>query len=176
MPSLVASKKHQLPPIESSFYSLYGHPYLVLLGFFVLCFSVAIFGALITSKNIKSWYATLNHPPGTPPDWFFAPVWTILYALMAISAWRIWHYPNHTSALKLWFVQLAFNALWTPVFFGLHQIGLAIAIIIILDLIIIQTIDVFAARDGVAALLLIPYLLWNFYATYLNVGTWWLNH
>lgn len=134
---------------------------------------------IATVPNIKSWYAMLPHPPGTPPNGVFGPVWTVLYIAMAVAAWRVWRcgdiLGDHRRALGLWGWQLAINALWAPVFFGLHRPGAAIAIIVVLDGLVAATILAFRRIDRIATLLLLPYFAWSLFATYLTIGFWWLN-
>ena len=148
-----------------------------LFGFVGLCLLAGAVGGGITVANIKTWYALLPHPPGTPPDSVFGPVWTCLYILMGIAAWRVWRAPtgNHQAALRLWGWQLLANALWTPAFFGLHSPALALAILLVLLVLIGRTIAAFRAHDRLAATLLVPYALWSCYAAYLNAGFLWLN-
>ncbi len=121
----------------------------------------------------------LPHPPLTPPNSVFGPVWTVLYITMAIAAWRIWRcgdvLGDHRRALTLWGWQLAVNAIWAPVFFGLHRPGIAIAIIAALDVMVALTVFAFHRIDRIAAILLLPYLAWGGVATYLTIGFWWLN-
>lgn len=124
------------------------------------------------------WYRNLTKPPGTPPDWLFGPVWTVLYILMGIAAWRVWlaaGFRCAVAALGMFFVQLALNAAWTPLFFGFQRPGSALGVIVALLMAIIATLVLFARHDRLAAGLLTPYLLWVAYATYLNAGFWLLN-
>lgn len=130
---------------------------------------------MLTVPNIAHWYAVLPHPVGTPPNWLFGPVWTVLYALMAVAAWRVWLRPGGRRALSIWGWQLAVNAAWTPVFFALHRPGAALAVIVALNVLIALTIAVFRRIDRIAALMMAPYLAWTLYAAYLNAGFWWLN-
>ena len=150
---------------------------LALAGFVGLGLLAGAVGGGITVANIPTWYAHLPHPPGTPPDWVFGPVWTTLYILMGIAAWRVWSTGSDTSraALRLWGWQLLVNAIWTPAFFGLHSPALALAILLLLLVLIGRTIAAFSAHDRLAATLLVPYALWSCYATYLNAGFLWLN-
>ncbi len=150
---------------------------LALVGFIGLCLLAGGLGGWVTAANVKTWYPTLIRPPGTPPDWLFGPVWTTLYILMGIAAWRIWRQGGaaRRAALGLWFAQLAANAIWTPVFFGAHRLGLALVIVVALLGLIGGTIAAFRRRDGLAAGLLVPYAIWTCYATYLNAGFAWLN-
>ncbi len=149
--------------------------YGTLAGFVGLCFLVAASGGAATAPNIRSWYALLHHPIGTPPDGIFGPVWAVLYLMIAVAGWRVWLQPDHSGALRLWVLQLAANAAWPPIFFGLHRPGFALGIIVAMDMLVIQTIRRFSRTDRVAAAMLVPYLAWGFYATYLNAGFWWLN-
>lgn len=133
-----------------------------------------------TIPNVKTWYAVLPHPAGTPPNWVFGPVWTVLYITIAVGAWRVWRcgdlLGDHRRALVLWGWQLAVNALWAPIFFGLHRTGVASAVIVALDVLVALTIRSFRRIDRLAALLLVPYFAWGLFATYLSFGFWWLNH
>jgi len=136
-------------------------------------------GGYLTASSIGSWYAALERPPGTPPNAVFGPVWTVLYALMGIAFALIWHRvpagPEKRVAIILFFIQLALNLAWTPVFFGAHQLAAALMVITLLILAIVITIVRFRPLDRVAAGLLVPYLLWVCYATYLNAGFMVLN-
>ncbi|MDD2861447.1 MAG: tryptophan-rich sensory protein [Acidiphilium sp.] len=134
---------------------------------------------IATIPNIKSWYDLLPHPPLTPPNGVFGPVWTILYIGMAVAAWRVWRcgdvLGDHRRALTLWGWQLAVNALWAPLFFGLHRPAIAIGVILVLDGLVAATILAFRRIDRIAGLLLMPYLAWSLFASYLTLGFWWLN-
>ena len=136
-------------------------------------------GGFITSTSVKDWYPTLEKPPGTPPNWVFGPVWTTLYALMGIALARVWHQGETGLPKKralTWFaIQMALNVIWTPVFFGLHQLGAALVVIVLLWIAILMTNRKFCPIDRLASWLLVPYLVWVSYATYLNAGNWWLN-
>jgi translocator protein len=122
------------------------------------------------------WYAGLDKPAWNPPGWLFGPVWTVLYAAMGVSAWLVWRCGRDSrSALAPFFVQLALNAAWTPVFFGMHEMGWAFAVILALWLAIAVTIAVFARHSRPAALLLLPYLAWVTFAAALNFSLWRLN-
>lgn len=136
-------------------------------------------GGFITSTSVKDWYPTLDKPPGTPPNWVFAPVWTTLFALMGIALARVWHKgepgPPKKRALTWFAIQMILNVVWTPVFFGLHRLGVALVVIVLLWIAIMMTIRAFRAIDGPASWMLVPYLAWVSYATYLNAGNWWLN-
>lgn len=149
----------------------------------LLCIVVAevfgSFGGLLTASSIKDWYAALTKPPGTPPNWLFGPVWTILYAMMGTAFALIWHRGEKglqkRRAFTIFALQLILNLAWTPVFFGAHQLGPALIVISLLLCGILATILAFRPIDRLASILLIPYLCWVSYATYLNAGYWFLN-
>lgn len=136
-------------------------------------------GAFVTMQSIPGWYAELVKPPGTPPNSVFGPVWTTLYAMIGIAFALVWHSGNNGDGKKralAWFaMQLILNLAWTPVFFGWHQVGAALVIILCLGAAIVVTIRSFARISLPAAWLLVPYLLWVGYATYLNAGFLVLN-
>jgi tryptophan-rich sensory protein len=126
-----------------------------------------------------SWYSTLIKPPFNPPSWVFGPAWTILYILMAISAYLVWKKgfkkKNVKDALKIFGIQLVLNLLWSPVFFGLKNILMALILIMILWYFILHTIREFYKIDKMAAYLLYPYFAWVSFATILNLSIWLLN-
>ncbi len=121
------------------------------------------------------WYAGLVKPSFNPPNWIFGPVWTVLYVLIAIAGWRIWQRDRHGTAMKLWWVQLVLNFLWSPVFFSLHQIGVALAIIIALLAAVLAFAATAWGRDRVSAWLFVPYAAWVAFASLLNASVWMLN-
>jgi tryptophan-rich sensory protein len=148
---------------------------LALIGFVGLCLLVGAAGGAVTAESVRTWYLTLERPPGVPPNWVFPVVWTTLYVMIGIAGWLIWRQPGHERAVRLWGWQLLLNAIWTPAFFGLRSPALGLAIILPLLLLIGLTIRAFLPLDRRAALLLLPYGLWCVYATYLNAGFLWLN-
>lgn len=153
-------------------------PWLVLLLFLFICLAAASLASFLTARGVREWYPSLRKPPGTPPSFVFGPVWTILYLLMAVSAWLVWRgygWRGGGSALLLFFAQLALNIAWSGIFFGARLPGVAFAEILILWLAILFNIAVFHLLAPVASMLLIPYLLWVTYAAYLNFGIWRLN-
>jgi benzodiazapine receptor len=148
-----------------------------LFGWLVLCFSAAAIGAF-ASAEAGAFYAQLVRPSWAPPGWLFAPVWTVLYALMGVSAWLIWRthgFNAGRAALALFIAQLGANALWTWVFFVWHQGALAFAEILLLWCLIAATIASFWRLNVLAAVLLIPYLVWVTFASALTFATWRLN-
>ncbi|QIB34088.1 TspO/MBR family protein [Ancylobacter pratisalsi] len=139
-----------------------------------LCLAVGALGSLATTPQIPTWYATLAKPSWTPPDAVFPIVWTTLYVLMAVTLWRLWqlHAPSshRRLAVVLWLVQLALNAVWSQVFFGLEAIVWALAVIVMLWIAILATILACARIDRIAAWLMAPYLVWVSYALALNAA------
>ncbi len=129
----------------------------------------------MTATSVGGWYLSLTRPPGTPPNWVFGPVWTVLYVLMALAAWMVWRRVGAGPALRLWGWQLAANALWSPVFFGLRSPALGLAAILLMLALVAATARVFHRIRPLAGALMLPYLAWVSYATYLNLGLWWLN-
>jgi tryptophan-rich sensory protein len=152
---------------------------LPMLGVFLVAVAVvAISGSMFTPAVDPVWYAGLRKPSFNPPNWVFAPVWTVLYVLIALSAWLVWRragWHDGRRALSLWFVQLALNVAWTPVFFGSHRIALALAIIVCLLAAIAGTILAFRRHHALASAMLLPYLAWVAFATLLNASIWQLN-
>jgi benzodiazapine receptor len=145
---------------------------------FALCFAVAGLGGLATAPKIATWYAALNKPSFTPPDYVFPIAWNILYALMAISLWRLWQAGESEMrhrAITLFLLQLAVNLAWSWIFFGAESIRGGLAAILALDALVIWTIYAAWQTDRIAAALLLPYLLWIGYATALNAGIVRLN-
>jgi benzodiazapine receptor len=144
-----------------------------------LTFSAAFLGSLFTRNAISDWYANLNKPFFTPPDWLFGPVWTVLYLLMALSAFLVWQKglesPIVRIALALYLLQLILNGLWTPLFFGLKVPLVAFIEILLLWTAIILTIIASARVSMPAALLLLPYIVWTSFAAVLNFSIWLLN-
>jgi tryptophan-rich sensory protein len=153
-------------------------PWLALLGFVLASFAAAAIGGTATAENVRTWYPTLNKPAWTPPGWVFGPAWTLLYALMSVAAWRIWlirEAPGARRALTLHFVQLALNALWSVLFFGLKQPGLALVEIVVLWVLLLAIWRAFWRLDAAAGVLWTPYVAWVGFATALNGSIWWLN-
>jgi len=145
---------------------------------FALCFAVAALGAMATTPNIPGWYASLNKPPFTPPNYVFPVVWNILYALMAISLWRLWEAAAgsaRTRAITRFLIQLVVNLAWSFIFFGAKAIGAGLITILMLDALVIWTICAAWKVDRFAAALLLPYLLWIGYATALSIEIFRLN-
>jgi len=148
---------------------------LALVGWVLLTFCAPAFGVL---GGPGEWYASLNKPSWNPPNWIFGPVWTTLYVMMAVAAWRVWRkggWSAQAQPLRLYLIQLALNAAWTPAFFALQNPGLGLVVIVTLWSAIGMTVRRFASVDRIAAGLLVPYWLWVSFATVLNATLWWLN-
>lgn len=152
---------------------------LLALGVFVLlCLGVSALGGWVTSGSVDTWYQTLQKPFFNPPDWLFAPVWTLLYLMIALSGWRVWRSRAHTSrraGMAAYALQLALNLAWSIVFFGGRLIGPALAVILLLLAAIIGNAVLFARTDRLAAWLLAPYAAWVAFAALLNFALWRLN-
>lgn len=142
---------------------------------------VAFVGASIgaaASVDAGPFYAQLVRPGWAPPAWLFGPVWTVLYAMMGVAAWLVWRvggFRAAQTALTIYFVQLALNALWSWLFFGWNRGALAFADILVLLVFIMATIVMFWRVRPLAAMLLVPYLLWVSFACALNYSVWQLN-
>ena len=155
-----------------------GGSWVALLGFVALCLGVAAIGGWATSISVGGWYQTLDKPRWTPPDRVFAPVWTILYLMMAVAAYRVWRragVKGGQGALALFGVQLVLNLLWSILFFGLQRTGLALLDIVLLWTAIAATAVAFWRIDRLAGIFLLPYLVWVTYAVVLNAAIWHLN-
>lgn len=146
----------------------------------VTCLAVGYFSGLVTRSSIVSWYPTLVKPSFNPPNWIFAPVWSMLYIMMGIAAGLVWNriaseQEAVRKALVFFVIQLALNSIWSFLFFGLKNPTLAGIEIILLWLLIYETYLKFAKIDKIAGYLFIPYLLWVSFAAVLNGSIWWLN-
>ena len=147
------------------------------LYFFLLAtLGVGALASLFTTPEIPTWYAGLNRPSIAPPNWVFAPLWTALYIVMAIAAWRVWKVTGlRSSAMAAFALQLALNFAWSAIFFGLHDFAGALAEIVVLDIAILTTVILFFRHDWLAGLLMLPYLAWVLFATFLTYAFWGLN-
>ena len=148
---------------------------LALLGFTAACVLATMTGAFFRPGE---WYERLKKPSWRPPNRLFAPVWTVLYVMIAVSGWLVWREAGFTGAalpMAVYAFQLVLNAAWTPLFFGLHRPDLGFVDIVLVWLSIIATIALFWPIHVGAALLLVPYLAWVTFATALNLAIWRLN-
>jgi translocator protein len=150
-------------------------PLVSLSGWLLLVIAAGALGAW-ASRDAGSFYAQLARPSWAPPGRVFGPVWTALYLLMGVAAWRVQQSARRgPGAIPLFVAQLAVNALWSWLFFAWHQGGAAFADILVLDALVVATILRFRDADGIAALLLLPYLAWIAFATLLNWAVWQAN-
>jgi len=152
--------------------------YLILALFCLACVGIGAIGGIATSASVSTWYPTLQKPWFNPPDSVFAPVWTLLYLMMAVGAWRVWLKGNDkekSKALNMFWFQLILNLGWSIVFFGMRQIGFALAEIVLLLLAILVTTFLFWRIDRFAGMLMLPYIAWVSFATLLNASLWILN-
>ena len=144
--------------------------------FGLITYSASVIGGLVTVGFKEPWYSLINKPTFNPPSWVFAPVWTTLYLMMTIAIWLFWHSRNKDmNTIYIYFIHIVFNATWSIVFFGLHQIFFALVVHVILITLIIILIIRFKRVNFVSYYLMIPYLLWCFYALFLNYNLMVLN-
>ncbi len=149
------------------------HPAVRLALFLVLCVGGGLF---LGATNLPGgWYASLAKPFFNPPNGIFAPVWTVLYILIAVAGWRTFQRDRNGRAMALWWAQLAFNFAWSPLFFGAHQVLAALVVVLGMLGTILAFIAVQWNGDRVAALLFVPYALWVSFASPLNAAILVLN-
>ena len=145
---------------------------------FGVCFAVAGISGSLTASEIPGWYSSLVKPTIAPPNWLFGPVWTLLYALMSLAAWRVWEVsPSQlrTVGLMLFLVQLGLNFIWSLIFFRYHAIGVAFAEVLLLWVAIGATTLVFSRVAPIAAWMMAPYWAWVSFASILNWAFWRVN-
>ena len=147
--------------------------WMALIGFLVLTVGGGLVIGFLTAPG--EWYAGLAKPAFNPPSWLFAPVWTVLYVLIAITGWRTFEHDRGGWPMPLWWIQLALNFLWSPVFFAAHWNGLALVVIGLLLVAILAFIFTSWRQDRVAAWLFVPYAAWVIFASALNGAIWLLN-
>ena len=144
-----------------------------------ICLMTGFLVSFVTMDSVTTWYAGLSRPSFAPPDWTFGVVWPILYVMMGISGFLIWERDINKKqvkvALGLFMLQLFLNGIWTPIFFGLHMIAIALVEIVLLWVAILLTIFAFWRISKAAAFLLFPYILWVSFAVFLNAAFWYLN-
>jgi tryptophan-rich sensory protein len=149
------------------------------LAFVLVCQMAGVVGAVTTETGSSGWYQALEKPGFQPPGWVFGPVWTLLYAMMGLAAWRIACLGTARAdvrrALLLFGIQLAINAIWSPVFFAWHQVGLALGVLVALWVAIVVTTWAFSRLDRLATALMAPYIAWVSFAVVLNAAILHLN-
>ena len=154
--------------LKNKFYSL--------ILFSIVTFSASFTGGLVSISLKEPWYSGLIKSNYNPPDWIFAPVWMTLYIMMTLAIWFFWHSKNKDiKTLYLYFIHILFNTTWSVIFFGFHNIFLALINLIILICLIIILIFRFKRVNKVSSYLMIPYLLWSCYALFLNLNLFILN-
>jgi len=144
------------------------------------CLLVGFLSSKVTQQSISTWYPTLVKPVFNPPNWVFAPVWTLLFIMMGVAGGMVWNHLEENpervkKAFQFFIIQLGLNALWSYLFFGLQNPLLALIEIVLLWLMIFETFNQFKKINSTAAKLLIPYLAWVSFASLLNFSIWWLN-
>ena len=144
--------------------------------FFIITYSASFIGGMATISFKEPWYSELIKSNYNPPDWIFAPVWTILYLMMTLAIWCFWHSKNRDmNTIYIYFIHIVFNTTWSIVFFGLHQILFALIVLLVLIFLIIILIIRFKRVNLASYYLMIPYLLWTLYALFLNFNLLILN-
>ena len=155
---------------------MFKNKFLSFILFFTITYTASLIGGFATINFKEPWYSILNKPIFNPPDWIFAPVWTLLYFMMTISVWIFWHSKNRDiKTIYIYFIHLIFNTTWSVVFFVFHKLILALIILIFLIVLIIILILRFKRVTKISAYLMIPYLLWCCFALILNLSLILLN-
>ena len=149
--------------------------YLSLFLILLITFIASAIGGFTTNSFKEPWYSEIILPSFNPPSWVFGPVWTTLYIMMSIAIWKIWINSFDLKILKLYFIHLFFNGSWSIIFFGFHQIGLALINLFIILFFIVLLMKRYFSKDKVSFYLMIPYFLWSSYAFILNSTIFMLN-
>ena len=149
--------------------------YLSLFILLLVTFIAPVIGSYVTSVFKEPWYSEIIQPSFNPPSWVFPPVWSTLYVMMSIAIWRVWIAFFNSRILKLYFFHLFFNCIWSIIFFGFHQIGLALINIIVILFFIIILMKEYLKIDKLSFYLMIPYFLWSSFALVLNASILFLN-
>ena len=149
--------------------------YLSLTFILLITFLASGIGGFTTANFKEPWYSQIILPSFNPPSWVFGPVWTTLYILMSIAIWRIWIKYNDNKILNLYFFHLFFNMIWSIIFFGFHQIGLALLDLFIILIFIVLLMKIYYSKDKISFSLMVPYFLWSSYALVLNFNIFILN-
>lgn len=173
-----AQRPHHSGRFPASGARAWGRDTVALAVFVAICLAISAIGGWITAQSVDTWYQTLRKPFFNPPDWVFAPVWTLLYLAIAIAGWRVWRrvgVAGAPAAMACYGLQLALNLAWSFLFFGGRMIGAALAGVLVLLVAIIVNAALFRPIDRVAAWLLTPYAAWVAFATLLNLALWRLN-
>ena len=149
--------------------------YLSLLFILLITFIASAIGGFTTASFKEPWYSQIILPSFNPPSWVFGPVWTILYLMMSVAIWKIWINSFDLKLLKFYFIHLFFNGAWSIIFFGFHEIGLALINLVVIIVFIILLMKRYLIIDKVSFYLMAPYFLWSSYALILNSAIFILN-
>ena len=149
--------------------------YLSLIIILIITFIAPMIGGYVTTSFKEPWYSQIILPVFNPPSWVFAPVWSTLYFLMSIAIWKVWVTSFDSKILKIYFLHLFFNSTWSLVFFGFHQIGLALINLIIILAFIVFLMRAYFKINKISYYLMFPYFLWSSYALILNSSIFLLN-
>ena len=141
----------------------------------LITFSASAIGGVVTSVYKEPWYSQIIQPSFSPPSWVFGPVWTTLYIMMSMAIWLHWVSFKERRVLKIYLVHIFFNGIWSIIFFGFHQILIALGNLLIIIIFIIWLMRIYYKTNKLSFLLMIPYLLWSSYALILNVSIFYLN-
>ena len=141
----------------------------------LVTFAASGIGGFVTSSFKEPWYSEIILPTFNPPSWVFGPVWTTLYIFMSVAIWGAWNKSSDKKVLQVYFVHLFFNAMWSVIFFGFHQIFIALIDLGIILIFIIWLMKIYYKIIKIRFLLMIPYLLWASYALVLNTTIFYLN-
>ena len=149
--------------------------YLSLVLIILVTFVASGVGSFVTSSYKEPWYSEILLPSFNPPSWVFGPVWTTLYVFMSVAAWSAWKKVSDKKILQIYFIHLFFNSIWSVIFFGFHQIFVALIDLGIILIFIIWLMRIYYHVNRISFLLMIPYLLWSSYALILNASILYLN-
>ena len=149
--------------------------YLSLILFLAITFAASAIGGYITATFKEPWYSQIILPSFNPPSWVFGPVWTTLYIFMSLAIWIVWNKTNDNKIIKIYFLHIFFNALWSIIFFGFHKIGLALIDLLIILFFIILLMKIYFKISKFSFYLMVPYFFWSAYAFLLNFSIFFLN-
>ncbi len=154
---------------------MFNNKYVSLIFIVLITFSASAIGGLVTSIYKEPWYSQIVQPSFSPPSWVFGPVWTSLYILMSIAVWISWISTRKKKILLIYFIHLFFNGIWSIIFFGFHNILLALIDLSIIIIFIVWLMTIYHRSNKLSFLLMLPYLLWSSYAFLLNGSIYYLN-
>ena len=149
--------------------------YISLALILLVTFVASGIGGFVTSSFKEPWYSEIILPTFNPPSWVFGPVWTALYILMSVAVWIVWKKEADKKILKIYFIHLFFNSIWSIIFFGFHEIFIALVDLGVILIFIIWLMKIYYQVSKISFLLMIPYLLWSSYALVLNTTIFYLN-